>query len=187
MPCCLLAHSETPSSSKKELHKSHSRDDEQPPLTQNLCPRLFIHRTPAPSTNLPRAAHPHWPQSPLNDSLDSAPKPALPFTPAPRTTRCNTTLDVTTAPSNSSLESTDTADSPVRSITSPWIDSSSLSSRYPKFFESVHFQWRTTLRPSAWFPFRRLHRNTSTPPNFQESEQATESLCLANARRLSLT
>jgi hypothetical protein len=102
-------------------------------LTQNLRPRLFIHRTPAPSTNLPRAVHPHWPQSPLNDSLDSAPKPALPLTPAPRTTGCNTTLDVTTAPSNSSLESTDTADSPVRSITSPWIDSSFLSSRYPKF------------------------------------------------------
>lgn len=99
--CCSLAHSETPSSSKKELHKSHSRDDEQPALTQNLRPRLFILRTPAPSKNLPRADHRHWPQSPLNDSLDSAPKPALPFTPAPRTTPSNTTLDVTTAPANS--------------------------------------------------------------------------------------
>ena len=87
--------------STKRNPQSHSRDDEQPALTQNLRPRLFILRTPAPSKNLPRADHRHWPQSPLNDSLDSAPKPALPFTPAPRTTRCNTTLDVTTAPSNS--------------------------------------------------------------------------------------
>jgi hypothetical protein len=54
--CCSLAHSETPSSSKKELHKSHSRDDEQPAHAKP--PSTIIHTQNTRSLQEPSESRP---------------------------------------------------------------------------------------------------------------------------------
>jgi len=117
---------------KKELLKATHETTNHHRLPQNLIRDYsFPKHLLALLTTFPRACPRHWPQSPR--TTPQIPHPSLH---CPRTSTSNPHAVIPHPTSQRHLlilESADPAGSPVCLITSPWTDSSLLSSRYPKF------------------------------------------------------
>jgi hypothetical protein len=112
---------------EKRTAESHSRDDEQRALTPRQTTIIHTQNTLSPLGTLPEPLHHHWPQVTclrlttlrtqdliafsLTSSLTRHPNPLF---------RNDTPLRILRTPQRAS-------------ISFPWIDSSLISSRYPKF------------------------------------------------------
>lgn len=115
---CSFAPSETAFSSKKELHQSHSRDNQQQSLSQNLQQRLFILRPPSLLRPWPPC---HWPQPTSELHIRLRTQAALP---AQQHLEPHAVIPNQQHPLIDFLETAGTAGPRVRLIASPWIDTS---------------------------------------------------------------